>query len=364
MSTHRHPKKKKVPPPEPPPTPAASSSTPPTPPKKSEPLPKSAWLRLGLNLLLGITLLAWVREFTDWWNGVSTALALGGILSWIGVVSKVIPDERQKEIRAAIGDWVFLTPRSWWVVGLLAAVFVVTWFVGVVEVENMTGPGETVVWLSPPTTDGRPESGNRVRSGERVREPYFLTSPRTVKARASGLPSKELTVYPWWQSFAPVRVRADGSFLRPVVLIGADDNVMKVIKQLDYRLEVRVNNGDPLVLPDAVMPSRFWRRLRLPLPAKYNGRLLLLGTADSDIEIPSRLKTELDKVFRQPGDQLFPPAAMAMAGDGLRGGFKVRAVLLNKDNEEFAASPTVVVHEPRDRSEIVQAAILSEFNNN
>ena len=149
---------------------AVCQFTPPTPPKKSEPLPRAVWIRLGLNLPIGIALVAWVREFTDWWGGVSAALALGGMLSWVGVVSKVVPDERQKEIRAVVSDWVFLTPRAWWIVGVLGATFALTLFVGVVEVENTTGPGETVVWLSPPATHTRPEVGDRVRSGDRVRE--------------------------------------------------------------------------------------------------------------------------------------------------------------------------------------------------
>ena len=327
------------------PVPLGCQYVPPPDPPEPAPLPREAWLRLGLNLVLGIALLAWVRAFTDWWGGMTTLLALGGILSWIGVVSKVVPDERQKEIRSFLSEWVFLKPKARWVVRALGLLLALTLVVGVVEVENATGAGEAVVRLTPPADVADPAAGERLRPGERLREPYFVFGSRKVEARVTGLPPVDVPVRPWWWSFAPARVRADGSFLRPVVLVGAESGVVKSARTNVYRLALLIN--DEAVTDDA-------------FAGRFEGKLVFVGVPKPDVEIPARLKGEegWKEALRQPGDRLFPPAAVNRE---LRPGDQVRAVLIKEDGGEYAPSPVIVVHQPRDRSEIVQGILLSEL---
>src|SRR5262249_19998444 len=91
-------------------------------------------------LLVGVGILAWVLSYTDWFPAVGGVLALGGALSWLAFVSRILKNERLEQLQ----DWadvkIFNNPRTQWcvlAVGLSA--LVLTFFVGTLELCSEPG---------------------------------------------------------------------------------------------------------------------------------------------------------------------------------------------------------------------------------
>ncbi len=118
---------------------------PPPPVPEADPLPRGLPWGFVLNLTLGVWLLFWITMFTDWGEGVLRLLTLGGVLSWVAVLAKVLSKPRQDQIQRFLSDVFVETGWAWYVVGVLGALSVATLFTGVVEVSNVQGGGDTAV---------------------------------------------------------------------------------------------------------------------------------------------------------------------------------------------------------------------------
>ena len=227
---------------------------------------RDTWCRLLLNALLGVACLTWIHAYTDYGAIVLTALAFGGILSWLGVMGKVFTSEQHDEIRRWVAALLFESRAAWVLTVVLAVCFVSTLFLGVVEVSNMQG-GDALVRTYPKgneepaaTDDDRVPVGGESRY-TRIIWPWSSTG-QTV--RISGLPRQSFTVRPWWRECGPLRVTAPGSFLRPVILLPAPSLLNGYEKEKGFNFTVIVKLNDKEVVNKA-----------------YDRKAIVFGTADA-----------------------------------------------------------------------------------
>ena len=312
-------------------------------------MPRLVALRLILNGLLGVALLGWLRLNTDWGDAAGTVLALGGIFSWVAVVGKLFDDERQKQLRRFLADWLFETRRAWGVAAVLAALLLLTAGVGSVEVANQKG-GDALVAVGPatgPLPDPKSKAGSRVAGGGRSRE-LVLVSPfgrRPVTAKVDDVPSLDLAVRPWWRAGGPERVVVPGSFLRPVVLVLGPPGVL-------------ADAADPkigkLELAVFVNDQRVYRE-------GYDGRAVLIGTRDNTLPFPAKATDPDDakilELVRTSLGKVYPPAVGSAAP--LAPSEKVYAVLYyGATEQERVRTRELHLHPPADRDQIVQLLFL------
>jgi hypothetical protein len=266
-----------------------------------------------LNVVLGVWLLYWVVVFTEWGEGVLSLLALGGALSWVAVVVKILPETRQKQIQAFLADLLLESRKAWIVIGALAALTVATFCVGVVEVSNLQG-GDALVsvdQLTPAPTGAEPLE--RVPVGARSRT-TFLMWPWTrspIRVKVQRLPAREFDLRPWWaageKGKRPTRpLQVPGSFLQPVVVVAGGSFAQRNPKNL--QLEIYVNDEPKYSAP-------------------FTQKAVLLGAADADIAFPDRLRTAdgWREVLAQYADRVLPPLPLAIP---LKEGARVRAALV------------------------------------
>src|SRR4051812_28381189 len=72
------------------------------------------YLRNLLSIIsVGVLVSGWLLYYTDWFEVVGGLLALGGILSWLAFVSKILPDERIKQLQKRFDDRVLCNARTW-----------------------------------------------------------------------------------------------------------------------------------------------------------------------------------------------------------------------------------------------------------
>jgi hypothetical protein len=47
-------------------------------------------------LAVGVSFCAWILHYTEWFPAIGGILALGGVLSWLAFVSRILPDHPMK----------------------------------------------------------------------------------------------------------------------------------------------------------------------------------------------------------------------------------------------------------------------------
>jgi hypothetical protein len=305
------------------------------------------FLRLACNLVFGVWLLYWAVTFTDWGEGVLSLLALGGVMSWVAVVARVLPKTRQEQLQTLLADCLIESRRAWCVIGVLAALTAATFCVGVVEVANVQG-GDALVSVhrftpAPDAPDGPkdenapkvpPEPPERVPVGARSRTTFLMWpwARESVRVKVQRLPARELDLRPWWRvaretgKLAPLPLQVPGSFLRPVVVVTGGGPAQR--NAGSYQFEIYVNDQ---------------QKYRAP----FNHRAVLLGTADPDVTVPDRLRAVEGwrEVLAQYGDRVLPPHRLAVE---LGEGDRVRAALVGSGGRLENALVLGTVWEPAD----------------
>ncbi len=308
-------------------------------------MPRRVWWRLTANAVLGVALLWWLHAFTEWGDTVGGLLALGGILSWLAVIAKVLPKNRGEQLQAMVADWLLETPKAWRVTALLAAAIIVTFFVASVQVENASGNGDVLVRdyqknRSVPSID----DAKRVPTGGRIRSLYWVNpfASKDIRVKVSGLPTKTLDgVQPWWATFSPVSAQVSGSFLRPVVLVWGPHFDVKNADPKTYQLKVWVGKDAKPAYDEA-----------------YDGRAVFIGANDDDLQLPAKLRDEPEwiKILAEYYDRVLPPIGTDIRLDSE---INVRAVL-EVDGQIHADSQVIAVHRPFDREGIVYSLLLKD----
>jgi len=168
-------------------------------------------------LALGVAISGWLLAYTDWFSNVSAVLALGGLFTWAGVVSKLLSAPRTAELQAWVDRAVFSNRTLALRLIVLATVLMaLASFAGTVEVQSQGDPSSRLLWFG--FVPGHFEGAERLESGARVRAPWATSwwSPAHVRVKVSGYPSLLATVNPWQR----VRLVSPSSFLMtPVILL-------------------------------------------------------------------------------------------------------------------------------------------------
>lgn len=196
-----------------------------------------------LLLVLGVLFSGWLLRYTDWFPEFGGMLALGGLFSWLGVVSKVLPEARIKTLQETIDSWLSTSVRLTRVlVGILAVMVIGANFVGTIDVQSMGEPSERLVRFfdaDQPSdgTSGDLGSAARLPVAGRVRSPQFTNwvRPTTVRVKVSGFPSLIVPVRPWHHELLTV----PASFrLAPVVLLVPSSTLTALRDKLELDVDV------------------------------------------------------------------------------------------------------------------------------
>src|SRR5437016_772505 len=154
-------------------------------------IPRTVVFNFLLFLIFGALLLGWCYRYTDWITVIGGFLSLAGMLSWLAVMLKVIPEKRMGEFqvwadRALLGNNV----AKWFVLALLLTGLVAASFLGTVEVIWPTGEGSRSVWIHRPGTSAG-DADALIPGGTTRRLFFTFWRPRTsVRVKVSGFPDR------------------------------------------------------------------------------------------------------------------------------------------------------------------------------
>jgi hypothetical protein len=291
------------------------------------PAPSSLFLKsLLLLLAFGVAGLGWLLLYTDWYESVGGILALGGALSWLAFVSRVMKKERLEQLQDWADAAIFNNPRTPWVVSaLLAGGVVAACFVGTLELRSGSG-----ALLERAVSVRRP--GGETTAGLRgsVRLPLFTTwwSPARVRVKISGYPEADATVMPWSRT----TLVAPDHFLRPVVVLRPDKDL----------LDKLVNNPKTLVV-EQTSSSGPPKTARL---VGYHGQAVWVG-CDEDVDVPDSVletwKSELAARDQSAMLSLWShPLALPEGPEALKQGDRLVAKILSGGERRYADAEIVV----------------------
>lgn len=261
-------------------------------------------LRANLILFLctGTLLCFWFWRYTDYFAELGAVLALGGALSWIAVVLKIVPEEKLKALQAAFFGWVFENPHAvrWNVLLFVAAVAGCSCF-GTVQLAPHRDPGDRAVVVCPiaEANDGSVASywTRRIDEGDfdilqpakelRVTVAVFWGLRRDFVVKVAGYPDKAIRLKPWERKELVV----PNSFRRPVVLLRPSEHLINSARQNPWKLKVRIGSNN------AEIP--------------FDGHAVWVG-CDADVQVPQASKDaatqSLDPILRSYWDS---PVALA-----------------------------------------------------
>jgi hypothetical protein len=169
-----------------------------------------------------------------------------------------------------------------------------------------------------------------------------------VRVKVSGLPARILNVPPWWRALGAVKVQVPGSFLRPVVLLGAPVFTVTNADAERHQLTVTVSDFKGNV-----------KEYHLP----YDGKAVLVGAADADLPTPAGL-AGLDGWKEALTNSRVANLLMPPRGDtglpALRPGDRVAARITDEKNNKkvLVEAWPVTVSQPGNRGAIVVPVML------
>lgn len=190
------------------------------PPPPEQPFRFTRWLvpNFILVVVIGVVVSAWLYWYTDLFAEALTLLALGGILSWLGVLLKVVPEDATKAVQAALVNRLF---RSFWFLVFLVAVglALLLFFrgVGSIEVVAAEGDADRPVQVTRVTETAEEQDTVWLPVGKPARF-NFVGPPfsrQQVRVKVEGYPSKIVSLCPWRLE----ELRAPQSFRRRVILL-------------------------------------------------------------------------------------------------------------------------------------------------
>jgi hypothetical protein len=303
-------------------------------------------------MIAGVFVCWWLAEFTDLFPFITTVLGLGGVLVWVGFVWTWV--DEKKNLQKAIRDKVLGALESPWpnCLSLTAVVVILTlsWFLGTVRVENIQG-GDVTVQINPATPPAKDDDRDRLpTSGER-NYPHWMWPRQSAKVRVKvdNLPTREVAVVPLWRSWwRPKRLYVPNSFLRPVVVIGAESSIVNNSDERTQHVRVFINGNEVGDLP-------------------YDGRALLVGASDVDLPMPAGLSSlPLWKdVLSANAAKVMPPRNLDVplnAGDKVTAQItdKNRIAKLNNKGKVQYRMDEILAPQPTDRLAVVVPALLIE----
>jgi hypothetical protein len=293
-------------------------------------------------IVLGAVLtgvLAWFFFYTNWFEGLVTLLGLGGLLGGIATLLSAVSKDRVEAVQEWVTKTIFDRHRTWIIALALGVIFLLAAsFVGTIQVDHQIGG---YVWLVRIARAGQvlppADEAEQISTGGRLRELYCMWPWQSteVQIKVSGLPLQTQTIRPWSRK----RVACPASFLRPIVLIGANRTALDSEKKLTLVVKV-----------DGVECYH----------AAYRRTIVILGSAEADVAYPAGLagvdawKDVLTDV--KLAEKLRPAAALRL-DRRLLPQQQVTAQMLDSDGKLYCESNLIVV-QPTDVSGLVQDMML------
>ena len=236
--------------------------------------PETVVFIVNLTLLVatGTWLCVWLLYYTDKFDDFAKILALGGGLTWLAFLLKLLPDERLKALQSQLDGLVF---SRWWLTAALIIAFAGGLYtrahLGTLQVELFQGNEERVLTVK---SAGMPLDQWRLMPGDKVRIPVWTSSivPTLLYAKVSGFPDLRIHIAPRERR----ALRIPAAFTRRVILLKPTPALI-ASRTSDLRIRVKLNgnvlsgeNGKPVG----------------DLP--FDGRPVWIG-ADEDVFIPQTI---------------------------------------------------------------------------
>lgn len=238
-------------------------------------------------ILIGLIVLVWIGLFTNYLDTVVALLGLGGILTWIAFLGKVVREERKKQLGMFLENTLMRQRTSVVLIVVMAVLIVLSLNIGCIVVDASGDTTARVVVVSPATRATQGNSGNaatiwkkRLAPGSKLKLPVF-TGPlgRTCRVMAEGLPGVERRVRPLRRSWLDV----PGSFsFENLILVRPSSVVSQTSAKAGFNHEAVVTVGDnePVVMPPYKGRS-FWigcrREVAVPEALREKWRLDLVA---------------------------------------------------------------------------------------
>lgn len=223
--------------------------------------------------LAGTTVLWWVLHYTEWFEEIGGFLALGGALSWLAFVLRLISDERTKQLQSLLDARLLANPRTFRRVMLGMSIFAVAiFFVGTVELE---APGEVIDRSVDVRRTGATEGDQETVPARRAVRLLFVRWPFTapeLEVRVAGYPELRVSLSRWWWS--KTRLRVPESFLRPVLLIRPQETTANQLRTNNVELKVTVTSGG---------------QTQTRVIEKYDGSAVWVG-CDVGVDVPTHIR--------------------------------------------------------------------------
>jgi len=288
---------------------------------------RSHRVAFGVNLVLLITggtwLCFWLLHYTDKFDDFAKVLALGGGLTWLAFLLKVLPDERLKELQAVLDRLVF---SQWWLTVLLIIAFSVALYcrehIGALQVELFQGSEERILTVK---INGVTQDSWRLLPGDKVRLPVWTNSTKHVPVyiKVSGYPDLRIQIAPLERS----QLRIPAAFTRRVILLRPTPSLISS-RSASLRIRVRLNGqalSDESGKPVADLG--------------FDGRPVWIG-ADEDVFIPQTMldhwRDDLPPGARaQSMSFLQHAAAVTTTGFDLNSGDRVCVEFLRQNNAVY-----------------------------
>lgn len=236
--------------------------------------PETVAFIVNLTLLVatGTWLCVWLLYYTDNFEDFAKVLALGGGLTWLAFLLKLLPDDRLKALQGQLDRLVF---SRWWLTAALIIAFAVGLYTrahfGTLQVELFQGNEERVLTVK---SAGVPLDQWRLMPGDKVRIPVWTSStmPTLLYAKVSGFPDLRIRIAPHERR----ALRIPAAFTRRVILLKPTPGLIAG-RTSDLRIRVKLN-GNVLSGEDGKPVG--------DLP--FDGRPVWVG-ADEDVFIPQTI---------------------------------------------------------------------------
>ena len=225
-------------------------------------------VNLSLFLIFGVYGCWWLIYFTDAFPQIGGLLALGGAFSWLAFASKIIADERRRELQTWADRIIWSNPWTRWVfVAMVSASLLLTSLFGSIQVESTHGVADRDLVIA--SLGSAPVEPVALPSAGKVRRPVWVSwSSSTWRVKISGYPDRTVTVGP----FRRIDLALPRSFLRPVALLRPTIGLFDAVHNLPRNENLLVRIGT--------------QQFR----TSFDGRAIWVSD-DDDLEVPSSLET-------------------------------------------------------------------------
>ena len=222
----------------------------------------------------GVLVSGWLLFYTDWFEVVGGLLALTGIFTWVAFVSKLIPEERFKDLQKKVDENVLGGANTWaWALLVLFVLLLIAACFGTLELKTRPRAGEYLV-------DVRRAGDNRAEKVDELVTVPAGGSSRTVRpafwdrlvVHVKGYPPVAVTISPLRRKTLVV----PDSFTAPVVLLRPTPGLIdaSVDKKNNKTLQVMVTDGRGRAVGTYTM--------------RFDGTAVWVG-CDDDVEVPAGL---------------------------------------------------------------------------